>query len=167
MDLPNQLRELWKRFDKGWLPGAALSVVVFCLICLDYSRDGQLDADAFLRSAVVATLLFFVFTAVIGSLIHDTIVELRQYGSRDDHEPDDWVALCVFVAIKTIVRSVVGVVLVLVWLGGVVMIMETSSSVGFVGPVIFSLCYSGLMFWASYKFVVLMDRIHFPSDLHD
>lgn len=163
----DQLRKFWKRFDKGWVPGAILSAVVFCLICYDYSLDGQLNSDAFLRSAMVAGLMFFVFAGVIGSLAHDTIVELRQYGSRDDHEPDDWIALCVFVAIKTLVRSTVGVVLVLVWLGGVVMIMELSSSIGFAGPAIFSVFYSILMFWSSYKFVVFMDRVRFPTDMHD
>ena len=165
--MKNRLREIWKHFDKGWIPGAVLSVVVFCLICVDYSRDGRLDADAFVRSAVVAGLLFFVFAGVIGSLVHDTIVELRQYGHRDDHEPDDWVALCVFVAIKTLVRCTVGVVLVLAWLGGVVMVLETASSLGFIGPAFLAVAYSLLMFWISVKFVALMERIRFPKDLHD
>ena len=164
MHLPDQIQAIWRRFDKGWVPGAVLSAAVFCLICFDYSRDGQLDADAFLRGAVVSGLLFFVFTGVIGSLVHDTIVELRQYGSRDEHEPDDWVVLCVFVAIKTLVRCTVGVVLVLVWLGGVVMIMETSADIGFAGPALLALFYSALLFWMSCKFVILMDRIRFPSN---
>lgn len=163
MNLARELRQFWRRFDKGWLPGAILSVVVFVLICLDYYRDGQLTADIFLRSAVVAGLLFFVFAGVIGSLIHDTLVELLEYGTRDDHEPDDWMAIYVFVAIKTLVRSVVGVVLVLVWLGGVVMILETIASLGFVGPVLLAIIYSLLMFWVSYRFVVFMDKVSFPS----
>lgn len=167
MAFPDQLRKIWKRFDKGWLPGAILSGIVFFLICFDYSRDGQLDANAFMRSAVVAGLLFFVFAGVIGSLIHDTVIELRQYGRREEHEPDDWVAISVFVAIKTLVRSTVGVVLVLVWLGGLVMILETSSSIGFVLSGFLSLLYSLLLFWLSYRFVVFMDRIHFPTDFHD
>ncbi len=167
MGLGRELRKFWKRFDKGWLPGAILSVVIFCLICYDYSRDGRLDADAFVRSAAVAGLLFFVFAGVIGSLAHDTIVELRRYGSREEHEPDDWVAICVFVAIKTLVRSAVGVVLVLVWLGGVVMILETSSRVGFAGPAFLALLYSCLMFWVSYRFVACMERIHYPADLQE
>ncbi|PLY03055.1 MAG: hypothetical protein C0623_02355 [Desulfuromonas sp.] len=167
MDLARQLREFWKRFDKGWIPGAVLSAVVFVLICYDYARDGQLNPDAFIRSAVVAGLLFFVFAAVIGSLIHDTLVEILQYGAREEHEPDDWVAICVFVVIKTLVRCTVGVVLVLGWLGGVVLIMETTSDLGIVGPVLISFIYSLLAFWVSYKFVVFMDRIHFPTDLQD
>lgn len=167
MDLTRKICKHWKRFDKGWVPGAILSAVVFCYICYDYYRNGQLDADAFWRSATIAGLLFLVFTAVIGSLAHDTIIELKQYGNRDEHEPDDWLALCVFVAIKALVRCTVGIVLVLVWLGGVVMILETSSSIGFAGPALFALAYSALLFWLAYKFVVFMDRIHFPSDLHD
>ena len=167
MNPAGQLREFWKRFDKGWIPGAVLSAVVFFFIIYDYSRDGQLTADAFIRSAVVAGLLFFVFAGVIGSLVHDTLVELLEYGSREDHEPDDWVAIWVFVVIKTLIRCTVGVVLVLAWLGGVVMIMETTTSLGLVGPSLLSLLYSALLFWLSYKFVVFMDRIHFPTDLHD
>lgn len=167
MNVSRHLRDFWKRFDKGWVPGAILSVLVFCLICYDYSRDGQLTADQFMRSAVVAGLLFFVFAGVVGSLIHDVLAELLEYGARDDHEPDDWVAIFVFVVIKTLVRCTVGVVLVLVWLGGVFMIMETSSSVGFVGPALMSLVYSTLLFWTSYKFIILMDKIRFPTDLHD
>ena len=167
MELSNQLRQFWRRFDKGWVPGAILSVIVFVLICYDYSRDGRLDADAFMRSAVVAGLLFFVFAGVIGSLIHDTLVELLNYGSKEEHEPDDWVAICVFVAIKTLVRCTVGVVLVLSWLGGVVLIMETTSSFGFFGPAFLSLIYSLFLFWLSYKFVIFMDGIHFPTDLQE
>jgi len=163
--LPKQLRELWKRFDKGWIPGAVLSIIVFCLVCYDYYRDGQLSADTFLRNAFVAGLLFFVFAGVFGSLIHDTVVELRQYGDREEHEPDDWVALCVFVGIKTLIRCTIGVVLVLAWIGGVVMIMETSSSLGFIVPAVLALLYSFVAFWASFKFVILMEKIRFPTDL--
>jgi hypothetical protein len=164
MDLAGQLRQFWKRFDKGWVPGAILSFIVFGLVCYDYARDGELTTDAFLRSAVVAGLLFFVFAGVIGSLIHDTLVELLEYGAKEDHEPDDWMAICVFVAIKTLVRCTVGVVLVLVWLGGVVMILETSSRLGFVGPALMAIIYSLLLFAASYKFVVFMDKVSFPND---
>jgi len=164
MDLARQIRQFWKRFDKGWVPGAILSAIVFALVCYDYARDGELTADTFLRSAVVAGLLLFVFAGVIGSLIHDTLVELLEYGEKEEHEPDDWVAICVFVAIKTLVRCTVGVVLVLVWLGGVVMILETTSSLGFAGPAFLALSFSLLIFWTSYKFVVFMDKVSFPTD---
>ena len=102
MDLARQIRQFWRRFDKGWVPGAILSAIVF--------------------------------------------------------------AICVFVAIKTLVRCTVGVVLVLVWLGGVVMILETTSSLGFAGPAFLALSFSLFIFWTSYKFVVFMDKVSFPTD---
>jgi len=156
------LRKLWKATDPSFKAASLLSLLAFLHVSYDYYRHDALQIGLLFRFAATSLLLFVLLAGIFRTMVREVKreVERQRPHLEDDVELH---ALRVFAVTKALARAILGVSLLLAWLGGMLMIFAGVVHHGYLLAVLLAGGYSVGCFFLGMRLVDFMDRVRFPA----
>jgi len=158
----NKLARLLKFADPSLKAATLLSTLAFLHVSFDYYRHDVLQIGLLFRVAATSLLLLVLLAGIFRTMVREVHAEVDRLqrsltGEADLH------ALRVFAATKAIIRAMLGVSLLLGWLGGLLLIFAGVAHHGYLVAVVFAGLFSLGLFYLAMRLIDFMDHIRFPA----
>lgn len=163
----SRISRVWNfvtRLDRSLLVAGALSLFCFGYVGLDYYRHGLLQTAPIWRSSAVMLLVFVLLSGIFRVMDADIAAEVKRL-SEDPPMQDP--AVFVFVIVKALIRMFAGVTIVLLWLAGLLSILDRQLALGFYVALAFGCVYSLFMLAVAIRIVAFIDGVGHPRHGRD